>query len=345
MDGHKKNILVTGGTSYIGAWVVKYLLEEGYNLRITVNDKEQIENYKYLLELAENSEGSLQVYESNLLKDGSFNEAMKDVEIVIHTDYPAFNSFTDAEKDVVEPVMNGLKNIFNAINHSTSVKKVVITGRMDSVYCDRIEFTERGEKAFDESCWNTVSTISYQPLSYAKTLWEREAWNQYEAQQEKKYELVVINAGILVGPSITNTPEFPSAVIVRNMINGVLGAGTPDISDAICDVRDAAKAHILAAFNEEAKGRFIVSAGIATFLDMAKIIKGKYPKRYKLPKKNIPKWIVSLSAPKVGVSKEYVKRNVGCPIKVDNSKSINVLGLQYRSIEESIIDQVEQLQK
>lgn len=340
----KKVVLVTNGTSYVGAWIVKYLLGDGHQVRITVENKEEVEGYKYLLELAEKSIGSLEAYESNLLQEESFDEAVEGAEIVIHTDYQNFSNFVDAEKEVVQPAVQGVKNIFEAINKSSSVRKVVVTGRMDSVYCDRVEFTEGGNVPFDENCWNTASTLDYQPLSYAKTLSEKTAWDQYECQKEKKYELVVINAGILIGPSITNTPEFPSSVIIRNMLNGALGAGAPEISDAIADVRDVAKAHILAAFNDEAKGRFIVSGGVATFVDMAKIIEGKYPKRFKLPKKNIPKWLVSLSATKAGVSKEYVKRNVGCPIKINNNKSKEVLGLNYTSIEESILDQVEQLQ-
>ncbi|GEM_PF-779218 len=345
MSNDKKSIVVTKGTSYVGAWIVKYLLEEGHEVRITVNNKEQVEDYKYLLDLAEEAAGSISVYESDLLKEGSFDEVVDGAEIVIHTDYPTIGNFTDAQSEIVEPVVNGVKNVFASINKSSTVRRVVLTGRIDTVFCDRIEFEERGEKPFDEECWNTVSTVEYQPLSYAKTLAEKEAWNQCEAQgEEKKYDLIVINPGILVGPSITNSPEFPSSVIVRNLVNGALGAGAPEIIDAVADVRDVAKAHILAAFNKEAEGRFIVAGGIATFVDMAKIIERKFPKKYKLPKKNIPKWMVTISAPKAGVSKNYVKRNVGCKVEVDNSKSKDVLGLTYTPIEDAIIDQVKQLQ-
>lgn len=340
----KKVVLVTNGTSYVGAWIVKYLLEDGHQVRITVENKEEVESYKYLLELSEQTTGTIEAYDGNLMNEGSFDEAVEGAEIVIHTDYQTFSNFVDAEKEVVQPAVKGVKNVFEAINKSSSVKKVVVTGRMDSIYCDRLEFTERGNVPFDEKCWNTASTLDYQPLSYAKTLSEKAIWDEYECQEQHKYEVVVINTGILIGPSVTNTPEFPSAVIVRNMVNGALGAGTPEIFDAFVDVRDAAKAHISAAFKEEDKGRFIVSGGIATFLNIAKIIEGKYPKKFKLPKKNIPKWMVSFSASRAGVSKEYVKRNVGCPIKVNTTKSEEILGLEYTSLEKSILDQVEQLQ-
>ncbi len=33
-----KKILVTGGTGFIGSWVTKYLLEKGYQVRLSVRD-------------------------------------------------------------------------------------------------------------------------------------------------------------------------------------------------------------------------------------------------------------------------------------------------------------------
>lgn len=49
----KKTILVTGGTGYIGSWVVKGLLEKGHTVRLTVRDKERRDKYKYFLDIEE----------------------------------------------------------------------------------------------------------------------------------------------------------------------------------------------------------------------------------------------------------------------------------------------------
>ena len=44
----KNTILATGGTGYVGAWVVKGLLEKGHTVRLTVRDKAKKENYQFL---------------------------------------------------------------------------------------------------------------------------------------------------------------------------------------------------------------------------------------------------------------------------------------------------------
>ena len=41
----KHSTLITGGTGYIGAWVVKQLLENGHNVRLTVRNKKRREKY------------------------------------------------------------------------------------------------------------------------------------------------------------------------------------------------------------------------------------------------------------------------------------------------------------
>jgi uncharacterized protein YbjT (DUF2867 family) len=42
-----KIILVTGGTGYIGSWVVKELLEKSYTVRMTVRDKSKKDKYSH----------------------------------------------------------------------------------------------------------------------------------------------------------------------------------------------------------------------------------------------------------------------------------------------------------
>jgi uncharacterized protein YbjT (DUF2867 family) len=69
-----KTILVTGGTGYIGSWVTKGLLEKGYTVRVTVRDKNKTEKFRHLLEIEKITEGKLEIWEADLLKEGSFDQ-------------------------------------------------------------------------------------------------------------------------------------------------------------------------------------------------------------------------------------------------------------------------------
>jgi nucleoside-diphosphate-sugar epimerase len=50
---------------------------------------------------------------------------------------------------------------------------------------------------------------------------------------------------------------------------------------------------------------------------------------------------MSIVGPLFGVTRKFVKLNVGHHIKLDNSKSKAVLGINYTPIKKSIIDMVE----
>jgi hypothetical protein len=80
-------------------------------------------------------------------------------------------------------------------------------------------------------------------------------------------------------------------------------------------------------------------------IELASILKKKYPNNSKIPRGVLPKFLLYLFGPLQGFSWKYVSKNIGLPLKFDNSKSLNELGISYRPIEETIIDHAEQVIK
>ncbi len=64
----KKTIMVTGGTGYIGAHVVKKLLKKGHHVRLTVRDKNKTQKFQFLQEIADNSPGELEIFQADLIE-------------------------------------------------------------------------------------------------------------------------------------------------------------------------------------------------------------------------------------------------------------------------------------
>jgi len=338
------NIVVTGGTGYIASWIVHDLLTEGYQVRITVRDKSKVKKYQHLLDIEKESTGTLEVFEADLNDVGSFDLAVNGADIVIHTASPFFlNDKNDPQKNLIDPAVNGTKNVLSSVNKFESVKRVVLTSSIAAIYGDNKDMTDSGIEVLTEEMWNKSSSLSHNAYSYSKTRAEKVAWSMVE--QQNRWDLVTIHPGFVLGPSLTKRIDSTSIETILRILHGDLSIGSPDLEFVFSDVRDVASGHLLAAFTDVAKGRYIIANENGGLLDVGKIIGNKYNGEYKVPKRLVPKWLVLLVAPFIGFTRNYTKNNIGYPLKADNSKSIKELNIKYHSLEETVIDHVEQLRK
>ena len=338
----QKPILVTGGTGYIASWIIKYLLEKGFDVRATVRDKSNSDKYKHLSDIAENSTGKLTIFEADLLKMGSFEEAMKDCELVFHTASPfKIAGIKNAQKELIEPALEGTRNVLNSAKENSSVKRIVLTASVVSMHGDAADMKETENGIFTDKDWNTTSSEAHKPYSYSKVLAEKEAWKITETQNQ--FDLVTVHPGFVLGPSLTKRRDSASIDFMISMLNGKYKTGVPDLTLGIVDIRDLANVHIAAAFNPKAEGRYIATAGSANMLELASYLKKKYSTKYKIPKMQLPKIMLYLFGPMQGFSWKYIKLNMGLPLKFDNSKGINELDISYRPMEETILDHAEQI--
>lgn len=334
-------ILVTGGSGYIASWVVKQLLEQGYKVHTTVRNKSKIAKVDHLLKLQKEFTGKLELYEADLLKEGSFEEAMKGCELVIHMASPFKINVKDAQKELVDPALKGTRNILKQVNDTPTVKRVVLTSSVVAIYGDAIDIKETKNGVFTEEYWNTTSSLKHQPYAYSKTLAEKEAWKLQTAQN--RWDLVVINPSFVMGPSLSDRTDGESTDFMIQLLSGAFKSGAPYLSFGFVDVRDVAAAHILAGTKASASGRHIACATSKTMLETADILRKEFGTKYNLPSKQLPKFLMYLVGPFVGFSWKFVHNNIGIPVRFDNSYSKEDLGLVYRDLSETFKDQVAQL--
>jgi nucleoside-diphosphate-sugar epimerase len=336
-----KPVLVTGGTGYLASWIVKQLLDQGLEVRTTVRDLAQKEKFAHLTTLAVKSAGTLQFFEADLLKKGSFSEAMTGCELVIHTASPfIISGVKNAQKELLEPALEGTRNVLDSVNANESVKRVVLTSSVAAVYGDAIDIQKTKNGVFTEEHWNLTSSVDHQPYSFSKTMAEKLAWSM--AEKQSRWDLLTINPGFIMGPSLSKRTDSTSIEIMIQLAAGKFKTGVPSGTMSFVDVRDVAQAHILAGFTPNASGRHICSADEKSFLDMADVIRASHPE-FPLPKKFVPKWLFSLIAPMVGFTRKYVKLNVGFDLRMDNSYIKKDLGLEFLPFEKTINDHFQQL--
>lgn len=336
-------ILLTGGTGYLGAWTAKYLLEKGYTLRLAVRNKTRTEKYDFLQKIADQSKGTLEVWEANLLEQNSYHQAAEGADAIIHMASPFTLRFDDAEKDLIQPALEGTRNVLAAANASSTVQKVILTSSVAAIHGDNIDQKEKEIQVLNEDYFNESSSVNHQPYSYSKVLAEKEAWKIAEGQN--KWKLVVINPSFVMGPSLSKHSGSESLAFMQDMLSGKYHMGAPDLMFGFVDVRDVAQAHLLALEKSDAKGRHLLAERTASVLDLVELLKEKYGNQYKLPLMKAPKWLLLLIAPLFGLKRKFVQRNVGHKINLDTSKSREKLGLNYRPLEETLSDMVEQMEK
>lgn len=336
-----KPVLVTGGTGYLASWIIKRLLDDGHDVRTTVRNLSQKDKYAHLTALAVKSKGVLQFFEADLLKKGSFTEAMKGCVLVIHTASPfVISGVKNGQKELVEPALEGTRNVLESVNATESVQRVVLTSSVVAVYGDAVDLSKTEKGIFTEEHWNFSSSADHQPYSYSKTVAEKLAWEM--AGNQSRWDLLTINPGFIMGPSLSKRKDSTSIDIMIQLTSGKFRTGVPSGKMGIVDVRDTAKAHVLAGYSPTASGRHICVAEHRDFLDFANVIRANHP-QYPLPKSYVPKWLFSLIAPLAGFSRKYVKLNVGIDLKLDNSYIRKDLNLEFIPFEKTISDHFEQL--
>ncbi len=337
-----KPVLVTGGNGYIASWIVKYLLAEGHDVHATVRDPANTAKTGHLLKAAQGAKGKLTLFKADLLQDGAFDAAMQGCELVIHTASPfVIKGLKDAQKELVDPAVNGTRNVLEAANRVASVKRIVLTSSVVSIYGDCQDMHTQGLKAFTEAQWNTTSSVSHQPYNYSKVAAERAAWDI--AKQQSRWDLITINPGLVLGPSLTTASDSTSLSTIKELADGSLATGVPAMEIAIVDVRDAARAHLLAGFNPTASGRHIAVSESVTMWNMVQTLKARFGGGYRWPKMVAPKLVVWLMAPLAGYSRKFVARNAGWPLRFDNSYIQRDLGLKFRPVAETLGDHFQQM--
>ena len=336
-------VMVTGATGYVAGWIVKKLLDEGFTVHAAVRDPGDPEKLKYLNRLQEHSTGRIRFFKADLLDEGSYADAMEGCELVFHTASPFKVKVTDPQRDLIDPARFGTRNVLEQANRTPSVRRVVVTSSIVAMYGDNADVKNAPNGMITEAVWNTTSSLEHQPYPYSKTLAEKEAWEIHGRQH--RWDLVVINPSMVIGPGINPFATSESFTIIKLFGDGTMKFGGSRWGMGVVDVRDLAEAHFKAGFIPEANGRYIVSGHNSDFMEMASALLPEFGKKYPVPRWALPKPLIWLFFPMIvsSTTRKMIARNVDIPWTGDNSKGVRELGLTYRPLQESMVDHFQQL--
>ena len=341
----KAPILVTGASGYVAGWIVKGLLEAGHTVHATVRDPNKASSVGHLQKIAANSTGTLKLFKADLLNQCEFVDPMVGCQLVIHTASPfIITGFTDAYEALVRPALEGTRNVLRTVEHTPSVKRVVLTSSVAATYGDAQDALNVPNGIFNESHWNTTSSVDHQPYLYSKTIAEREAWKlQAEQSEPNRWDLVCVNPALVVGPALTTNSISTSISTLQQFGDGTMRLGAPKMWNGLVDVRDVADAHIRAGFTPEANGRYILCGETLSLLQMGAALRKQFGSKYPFPSLPAPKLGFWAIAPLYGFTRDFVARNMNYKIGFDNSRSRRDLHIEYRDVRIAVCEHFQQL--
>lgn len=171
---------------------------------------------------------------------------------------------------------------------------------------------------------------------------EKTAWNFVDERKKNNqscFELSVMNPGYICGPMLTDT--FCSSIepIKRLMLKEI--PLLPDIMLPICDVRDVAKAHILAlkdATGAVASKRLLIVNNTLSFKEIALILEAEFKsKGYTIPTRVAPNFLLKIYG--------YFDSTVGFVVPIlgkkpefDSTQYKKLMSVELIDAKKSIID-------
>ena len=333
-----KPILVTGASGFVALHTIIQLLQQGYKVRATLRTLSREAEVRETIAKYTQTNDRLEIISADLEQDAGWNEAMKDVEYVLHVASP-FPLFEPKDEDeLIIPAMQGTLRVLRAA-HNAKVKRVVQVSSTTAISAGH----NGDNRTFDENDWSIIEN-NIGAYSKSKTLAERAAWNFINgAENTNKMELVTINPPLILGP-VPNKNVRTSVELIRTLMLGQV-PGVGRIKMGMVDVRDVAAALILAMTTPEASGnRFLCSADKAMWVkDIADLLHKQYAGRgYKINRIQFPSFfvrVIALFDKKVS----RVTESLDWDYEFSNEKAKRILKWTPRSAEEAILSMAESL--
>lgn len=325
-------VLITGGSGFVGSHVILQLLAAGHEVRTTVRNLSREAEVRATLAAAGADAGNrLSFFAADLEKDLGWAEAAAGCDYVHHVASPFPPAQPKDEQELIRPAREGTVRVLRAARDA-GVKRIVVTSSFAAVGYGQ----GQRDTPYTEADWTDPDGPAVQPYMKSKTLAERAAWD-FIAREGNGMELAVVNPVGIFGPAL-NGDLSTSIFLVKTMIEGKM-PGTPRLYLGVVDVRDVADLHLRAMIDPAAAGeRFLAVAGEAmSFHQMAMVLRERLgPAAAKVPKRELPDWLIRLLAIVNPLAREAVPR-LGIKASASNEKARRVLGWTPRSREDAIV--------
>ncbi|KAI1377955.1 putative NAD dependent epimerase/dehydratase [Hypoxylon crocopeplum] len=331
-----RHVLLTGGSGFIASHILDTLLARQYYVTATVRSEEK--GLRIRSAYPEDLRSRLSfVVVKDIVQEGAFDEAVRchPFKYVIHTACPFHFNVTDPMNDFINPAVQGTTGILKSVReYAPLVERVVLLSSSATIINPFNHSEVYDESVYGETSWEEAMNprLAYRS---SKIYAEKAAFEFMLAEKKPAFDLVVLNPPLVFGPAPRHLTTLDSLNTsnqrIRDTFLGHFRDGLPPTGPVyiFCDVRDVAEAHVRALEVPEASGqRFFIVGGYFTTKRIADVIRASHSEMAgRLPPE---------SAPDDMPSDAY---------GWDNSKSRQVLGIEYRDLKTCVDDAVDSFVK
>ncbi|GKT47438.1 ketoreductase azaE [Colletotrichum spaethianum] len=323
-------VLLTGANGFVAQHILSQLLKAGHSVRAVLSKtfstytSSQLENYIV----------------PDITTPFAFDAALTSnypFDAVIHTASPFNYRAVSSNLEFLDPAVKGTTEILSSITRvAPFVKRVVLTSSMAAVINWGAPKETDPPKVYTDADWNPITwddalSTDSPNLAYSasKSFAERAAWN-FISDNKPGFDLVTINPPMVYGPyvdpSVYKTPQDLNQSnfnLWRNFLESSLTSESPLPPNGLhlyVDVRDMARAHVLALLKPKAGGRrFVIGGGAVSSQKIANLFRDTLPQLVNRIPRGEPD---NLQLPK-GI------------FTLDASPAREILGLEFSSLEDT----------
>lgn len=204
-----KTVGITGGAGFIGSYITKRFLNEGYRVKVSVTNISKSNKYEHLFELG--NEDRLSIKALDVQDMGSLQSFSADCDIIIHSGTPFKLGVEDPKRDLFDPTIKGTENLLKIITENDRIKKLIFVASVaafNTSFPYPVEhrdpdhlYTEKDEPYLDEA--NV-------PYAQAKYYADQRVRSFIDENPEIDTEIVTVSPVTVIGKPLSNRSDSTS---------------------------------------------------------------------------------------------------------------------------------------
>ncbi len=201
---------IIGGSGFIGSYITKQFLENGFEVKVSATDITREDKYGHLMDF-KNSE-NLYISELNVENKAALKDFVNDCDTVIHSGTPFQLNVEDPQKDLFDPTIRGTENFLEVVKETPGIKKVVLIASV-AAFNTNFPLPAGGKNTSDTFSENDTPFISEEshPYAQAKFIANQTVEKFIKENQQLSFEITSVSPVGVMGKSLSNREDSTSS--------------------------------------------------------------------------------------------------------------------------------------